>query len=205
MVGPAGLSDGAVLRLLALLVAALGGVTGCAVASTPPVEAARAPARSGATLRVDEPEGALIYVDDQAMGVVPSVLTLEPGAREVAVYAAGHRIHRQRVELPAGQARRIAVDLEATPQRVASFVLLGAGAAAMTAGIVLGAMAQAERGGVGMWQRDGAEMLSLGAGLSGGLGATLIVTGGTLFVLDVPELPDAPGVMIGPSGVTGRF
>lgn len=192
-----------VLRSKVALV--LCGAVGCAPPPSVPTQPSNDDAT--ATLVVVEPEGALIYVDDEAVGVAPMerAVSIAPGEHEVAVFAAGHRAHRRPVALQAGERRAMAVDLEATDQRIASFVLLGVGAASLTAGIVLGAMAQVERGGTGMWQDDGAEPLTLGAGLTGGLGALLIVTGGALFVLDVPALPDAPAVMIGPTGVTTRF
>lgn len=181
-----------------------GGALGCAVTPAP---LEPAPHHDTATLRVSEPAGALVYVDGEAVGVAPMDHPVEiaPGEHEVAVFAAGHRAHRQRIVMRPGGARELVVDLEATPQRITSLSLLGVGAAALTAGLVLGALAQAERGGMGMWQEDGAESLTLGAGLAGGLGALLVVTGGALFVLDVPALPDAPSVTLGPTGVVGRF
>jgi PEGA domain len=191
-----------------------GWLVGCAPSSAAGPIGARETTRSSmalATLQVAEPSGALLYVDGEAVGVVPlsSALPLEPGIHEVALFVGGHEPYRGAVELSPGEDRVVSLDLGATPQRIVSSVLLGVGAASLTAGIAFGAVAAAKRGGASDATRsDGAEPLSLGAGLSGGLGALLTITGGTLFVLDVPALPDGPkpaAIQIGPTGMRGRF
>jgi hypothetical protein len=103
--------------------------------------AALAPARLSVA---SEPPGAAVRVDGKQAGLTPLELELAPGKHEVAVRAPGYLASRRQVMAVGGVSERLAVRLvaEAAPGRssglrIAGWASLGAGVAALAAGIAL--------------------------------------------------------------------
>ena len=99
----------------------------------------------------------------------------------------------------------MAVELEVTDQRIASWVLLGTGVAGISAGIVLGVLSVIEhRQGRDIQQRSDTGVLTpdeqsdydaalaarddfrVGSGVIAGIGLAAVLVGGALYVLDDP-------------------
>jgi hypothetical protein len=90
-------------------------------------------ARAGAQLTLDGR-----YV---ATTPLPRPLEIEPGHHLVAIARNGYRAYTEEIDVGRAETKTVDADLHATKQRVASYVLLGAGAAAILAGGVLSGLA----------------------------------------------------------------
>jgi hypothetical protein len=118
------------------------------------------PASAGITTPVDVPlqempasleikaiRGAEVSVDGRPRGTVPFLKPLEvPSGRHlVAITLNGHRAHAEEIEVGRGEKRQIDARLDSTPQRKASYALMGVGAAGLATGGVLIGMALLEQ------------------------------------------------------------
>jgi hypothetical protein len=142
----------------------------------------------------------------------PLTVVVPIGERDVEVGVNGHDPWRGRVLVEASSVRRFSPPLEQTPQRLASYGLLGlAGASAATA-IALGVVSvvrarEAEDvtrslqsydlGEYGRL-RDLAEQYRLGSGIAGGGALVSFVLGVSLFAFDEPVV-GAPTAAAGPA------
>jgi tetratricopeptide (TPR) repeat protein len=166
-----------------------------------------------ARLRVTGTSGARVAVDGQVRATVPTdtPLAVDPGVHFLAVTLPGHEPYSARIELGRDQATSLVADLPPTPQRIAAWAALSAGAAGAVASSVLTGLAlsrqgdavalrdQRAAGALTTEERDrynGAVMarddLALAAGVAGGLSALTLVAGVGLLVLDDPEAPTPP-------------
>lgn len=99
-------------------------------------------------LSVDAVRGAQISVDGRLMATTPlsQPLEIDPGRHLVTVTRNGHKAFGEEIDLGRGESRRVVAGLDLTGQRVASIVLLGAGAAAAIGGGVLAGLAFRQQG-----------------------------------------------------------
>ena len=162
-------------------------------------------ARAGAQLTIDGR-----YV---ATTPLPRPLEIEPGHHLIAIAKNGYRAYTEEIDVGRAETKKLDVDLKATKQRVASFVLLGAGAAGIIAGGVVASLVihqqslaqdiDAERQTKGFDCRDQPSACPLkdyqraidkrdalrpiaGTALTGG--ALVAATGAILFLFDQPSL-----------------
>jgi hypothetical protein len=163
-----------------------------------------------ARLDVDGPSGSALHVDGELVGSLPleKPLAAEPGRHFVAVTAKGHHPHGEEVVLARGELARLQVELEATDQRTAAWLLMSAGGAGLAAGIALGVAAVVEHrrsqdilepaadGSISDEnQREFDEIIAarddfrLGSGIAAGIGLGVFLLGGALFILDDPVVP----------------
>ncbi len=216
----------ALLALAALAAAAGCGAVPCAAtraASPPP------PGRTPGRLCVEDPGGADVWLDGVFVGTAPlsEPVAAEPGTHDVTVTMSGHEPRSEEVRLRGGETLTLAVDLDMTTQRKASWAVLGAGAGGITTGIVLGALAVVEqrRGKDLLDDADGEDLdaagqaeldaalsaedrFRIGSGVAGGVGLGLVTVGVFLFAFDDPELPKRrtrPEVRLGPGGASARL
>ncbi len=100
--------------------------------------ATRAPAR---VLVQTDPPGAMILVDGDEVGLSPREVELSPGSHQLTAKAAGYASAMRTVTAVAGVQERVELRLlhlsAASPARVVGWVAIGAGVAALAAGIVL--------------------------------------------------------------------
>jgi hypothetical protein len=167
------------------------------------VRARAAPPEAAGCLVLDVPQGARVSVDGVAADAdAPPLTTVTPiGPRQVEVGANGHQPWRGLVRVDPSSVQRFSPPLEETPQRIASYGLLGlAGASAATA-IALGVVSvvrarQAEDqsrfqsfdlGEYGRL-RDLADQFRIGSGIAGGGALVSFVLGVSLFAFDEPAL-----------------
>jgi hypothetical protein len=166
-----------------------------------------------ATVALQGGAGADLYVDGELRGELPLAepLELPAGTHALAVLARGHEPFSTEVSLERGQDRSIEVQLTSTRLRTASFVVMGAGAAGLVAGAILGGVAlarEAEAKNIrdarvagdrrteqdrvayndAISQRDD---LRLASAITLGTGGGVAVAGLLLFLLDEPALPSA--------------
>jgi hypothetical protein len=158
---------------------------------------------------ISAPEGAEISVDGRPQGEAPlPALALKPGRHFVAVTMNGREPFTREVELGRGQRRKLDVDLESTGQRTAAWVMIGAGAAGVIGGGVLGVFAldkendaeaildEAETEGNQSEARrreyeelrDDRDQLRLAAIITAGAGLAVTTTGILLFAFDSPKV-----------------
>ena len=160
-----------------------------------------------AKLDVDAPRGAEIEVDGVFVGVAPLLqpIDAEPGSHRVLVTLDGHEPRVDDVELVRGETTTLEADLDETPQRIASWVVIGAAAAGLGTGIVLGVLGVVEH-------RASLELAPSADGTSGdqaayddtiaardryragstavaGVGLGLFVVGAILYTFDEPDVP----------------
>jgi hypothetical protein len=158
-------------------------------------------------------EGAEVWLDGRLVAGLPmSRLAVSAGAHRLVVREPGRRSYERNLQLMPGSATRIDVDLSHTPQRNASFALLGGSGACLLGSGVLALLSWREQGVARDWvetrseralqaseaaayndalgRRDQYRTAAIGTGL---IGAALGVTGALLFSLDTPPLPAAPG------------
>ncbi len=97
-----------------------------------------------ATLEVTGNDGGEVFVNGHRVGVIPTGVVALPvsGPRDytVEVRQAGYYTPH-RLVTPSGGPMQLHMPADATPQRIASWVLVGAGAAGLVAGGVLGVLA----------------------------------------------------------------
>jgi hypothetical protein len=176
-----------------------------------------------AKLALDAPTGAAVHVDGELVGTAPfeAPVPLDPGRRFVAVTLDGHEPFGQTVQLQAGRSTDLAVDLETTGQRIAAWMLIGGGLAAVGTGIGLGVVSVIEhrKSRDILDEADGQPLdtqqtadyddavaarddFRLGSGIAGAAGLALLVVGGVLFAFDAPVLPSAGASA---RGLTVRF
>jgi hypothetical protein len=133
-------------------------------------------------------EDATVHIDGQRVTVPAdgSPLRVSPGHHFLAVTQTGFRPFGQPIDLRVGERRVLEVDLEATGQHAAAVVMLATGGAGVTTGIILGALSvAADRSG----RTDDAGALRVGSGIAGVTGVLVLVGGGTLLMLDEPDVP----------------
>lgn len=96
-----------------------------------------------ATVTIDAPSGAEIYIDGAfaSRGGEQIVLELPSGMHRLAIAESGHKVVFRALELERGKSQNLHVDLEPTRQRKAANVLFITGAGALAAGAVFGALA----------------------------------------------------------------
>jgi hypothetical protein len=154
----------------------------------------RGGASADARLTITEPDDAYVCLDGAVAGQAPVTLRVAPGDHLVEVIEGGHVPARRSITVNPRERRELAVDLEATRQRVAAWVVLSLGGAGLTATVVLGALSAVAarppdglRGGAPIsTETPEADAYALGAGIAAGLGLSLVGLGGALFILDVP-------------------
>lgn len=97
------------------------------------------PARVAITAR----DGAQVTVDGRPMGTLPlpAGLELTPGTHLLAITKSGYQPYSREIEVERGEERAVDAELSTTGQRVASYVLLAAGAGAAVAGGVFAGLA----------------------------------------------------------------
>ncbi|MCB9646411.1 MAG: PEGA domain-containing protein [Deltaproteobacteria bacterium] len=172
---------------------------------------------------VETAPGAELYVDGRAVGQAPlaAPLALAPGPHRMDARRSGAHPAGVAVEVPQDGALTVQLPLRTTTQRKVAFGLLGAGAGlvalgATSAGLAVHFQGQADLGtptenlepedgdavNQALDRRDG---FRAAAGALLGVGAAAALTGGLLYLLDVPEAP--VGLALGPQGVVavGRF
>lgn len=92
-----------------------------------------------ARVEIVAPDGAEVAIDGRLQGVTPlPPLSVASGTHFVAVTKNGKKAWSSQIVVKRGQKRRVAVELESTGQRTASWILMGVGAAGVVAGGVLG-------------------------------------------------------------------
>lgn len=161
-----------------------------------------------ARLSVTGPTGAGLFVDGTFVSQLPLAepTKVEPGARLVEVRDPGYETFSARLELDRGRTRSLAVDLEPTTQRTASWILIGTGGAGIAAGVGLGIASVVKHREARDLRsfNDAEDTLSIqdqraydaaisarddfrvGSGIAGGVGLGLFVLGGVLFAIDSP-------------------
>lgn len=164
-----------------------------------------------ARLSIEGPEGAEVSVDGRIVGDLPlPAIELRPGRHFVAVAANGRRPFARELTLARGERRTLTAPLEATGQRTAAWVLLGASAAGVGASGALAWLAKGsqddaqdvlgrrdrvglEPGEVVEYEdaRDLRDAYRSASFASLGLGLALGVTGTILFAFDRPRI-EAP-------------
>lgn len=93
-------------------------------------------------LVIHAPAGAEVALDGRLQGVTPlPPLSVRPGEHFVAVMLNGHQPFSRTITIGRGASKTVDAELHITEQRTASWVLLGAGAAGIVAGGVLGYVA----------------------------------------------------------------
>lgn len=87
--------------------------------------------------------GAQLTIDGRYVATtpLPRPLEIDPGHHLIAVARNGYRAFTEEIDVGRAETKTIEVDLHATKQRVASYVLLGAGAAGIVVGGVFAALA----------------------------------------------------------------
>ncbi len=96
-----------------------------------------------ATLAIDADDGAEISVDGRFVGEAPltSPIELPSGRHFVAVLKTGHETYTKEVDLTRGTKETLTPELQTTPQRDLSYVVIAGAGAFATAGVVFGALA----------------------------------------------------------------
>ena len=157
-----------------------------------------------------------VHIDGQRVQLPDeegAALELAPGEHLVAITQTGFHPFARRIDLRRGARESLDVDLEATGQRAAAIGLLTTGGLGLTVGIVLGALAvDADRSS----RTEAAGDFRTASGIIGIGGVVVLVTGGTLLILDEPAVPTQPtdtslslSPVLGPqrvgAGLTARF
>ena len=182
-------------------------------------EASSRPAR---ILLRSEPPGGEIIVDNKAAGTTPSTLTLSPGLHRITVSAPGYLPAYMEVEATSGvdEQRSVTLIPRTTPGstwRVLGWTSLGAGVAALTAGVVLLLLDGAEANCSGSEISVGPtaqpcpgqyDTLAAGAALTG-VGAAALGAAGYLlyrgYSHKTPAATEQAGVRFTGGGIAGRF
>ena len=88
-------------------------------------------------------DGALLTIDGRSVATtpLPRALEIEPGHHLIVLAKNGYHAHTEEIDVGRAEARTLDVSLGATKQRVASYVLLGAGAAGILVGGVFAGLA----------------------------------------------------------------
>lgn len=88
-------------------------------------------------------DGALLTIDGRYVATtpLPRALEIEPGHHLIALAKNGYHAHTEEIDVGRAETRTLDVSLGATKQRVASYVLLGAGAAGILVGGVFAGLA----------------------------------------------------------------
>lgn len=166
-----------------------------------------------AELVVTGAEDATVHIDGQRVQLPEeddAPLRIGPGEHLVAVTQTGFHPYARQIDLRRGGRETIDVDLEPTGQRAAAIALLTVGGLGLTAGIVLGALAvDADRSG----RASATDDFRTASGIVGISGVLVLVTGGTLLILDEPTVPTGPTLSLSPRigpqhagvGVTASF
>jgi len=155
-------------------------------------------AATGITLR-GGPEGASIAIDGDDHGRLPrpDAIAVTPGSHTVVVTATGYETFRATVSVPAGNALELEVTMAANavasagggaPFPIIGVSLMGAGAAIVIAGAVMGGVALGDAGSAPSStgpEADGARGLALGADITMGIGAACAVAGIVVTILEV--------------------
>jgi hypothetical protein len=164
-------------------------------------------------LAVLAPSGTEIHVDDKLVGEVPLVKPLElpAGPHGLTLIGQGLQPWSAEVQLERGRTATVSATMERTPQRLASFVVLGVSAAALAGGAACTAVAF-DRQGVAQQVLDEKAKGNIAADrmddyhravrqrdqwrtaaiASFGTGAGLVVVGGLMYLLDRPAIAPRP-------------
>ena len=173
---------------------------GCATTSLAPP---KIPADDyAARLEVRTKSEARVYVDGLLLGSAPfeKWVRLEPGPYRLDVRLDGYRPFVRTLELEPRQVFTLDAELQRTPRRVGSLVLLGGGAIGIVTGIVFGAMATGNNLAAASLDSnlDAAEIddhakrsasYAVVAAFGAGVGFGLSLAGGSMFVLDTAPKP----------------
>jgi hypothetical protein len=94
-------------------------------------------------LVIKAPGGALLTIDGRYVATtpLPRALEIEPGHHLIALAKNGYHAHTEEIDVGRAETRTLEVSLGATRQRVASYVLLGTGAAGILVGGVFAGLA----------------------------------------------------------------
>ena len=172
-------------------------------------------------VQIEGPKKASVRIDGRNIGRLPLAerAALEPGEHELIVTKHGHDPYVETFNLERDTDKRVAVELEISNRRFASYFLFGLGTVGIVTSTVLGSLAlerQArgqelndirEQG--GSWTTDQLETynelrsaqldLRTASFLAGAVGSAVLVTGIVLFARDKPRL-DIDGLSLGPGG-----
>ena len=163
-----------------------------------------------AELLVQGEAGATVWIDGHAMGALPlsTPLSITPGRRLLCVTKDGYRRYELETRLERGERKDLGVELETTTQRPLSIAAMALGGGSLLAGAIFAGVAadqysrtkdvydRAQAGNI-----DGAELTHydetrgdhqpwvVAAVVTGGVGLTLGVVGGLLFLFDTAPAP----------------
>lgn len=168
-----------------------------------------------ALLSVATKDAAEIYIDEVFVGTAPldEALKVEPGQRQVDVLLNGHHPFREHIVIPRGDAALMKAELDRTSQRVSAITLLSFGAVGIATAIATGAIATVtDRAANDVIDADEEKRLlkrgddfAVVSGMAAGVGLGLTLFGGTLFVLDEPDVGLVPGPGQAGASVRVRF
>lgn len=157
------------------------------------------------SLWIDAPEGATIAIDREVVGtaILKRDVGVPPGRHVVTASTNGHREGSVTVDVAEGEKRLVSIELEDSKQRTASYVIIGSGLGGLAIAVAAGVAAvvkqreaseldnglfappgDQEAYDAAIQARDGGRIV---AGVAGGVGLGLIVTGGLLFAFDPPR------------------
>lgn len=176
-----------------------------------------------ATVELQAPSGATIYIDGDRRGQAPldGPLTLREGRHRLEVIASGRNVYARELAAERGGSMTVTAELEPTTQRVAALWLF-AGSAALVAGgsVMLGlglsAGSNADRTArklldeemaltaeeIEIYQRNKRRrgQFRVLAGSMYGVAAAGLILGGLLFFFDEPSLGVTPAILLAPDG-----
>ena len=166
-----------------------------------------------AKLAVNTDDGADVLVNGRSVGVTPLAepIALPAGSHFVAVTLNGTRGYAEELALKRGEKRTLDVELDTTPQRISSYVILGLAGAALVAGGVFTGVAVSAQGSAQDIESaqaqgnieaseldrhnsliDRRDSFRLGAGIGFGSGVLLGLTGLLLYAFDEPSVQAPP-------------
>jgi len=162
--------------------------------------------------------GAVVYIDGRRVATLPMLpLRVETGRHTLEVLQAGHHGVRRVVDLEPGATQRLDLAGPPTVRHVASWLFVGAGAAAVVTGGVFGYLAlQREEDARALQETPGARLefdsavssrnrLRGAAALSAGLGLTALVGGAVSLITERPAPPPPPMSTAASDGLTIDF
>lgn len=179
-------------------------------------------------LTVSTVTGAEVLVDGRPVGEAPlgRVLLLPSGRHAVVVRAPGKRTSVRYIALERGQESYLDIPLEETGQRILSYWVLGAGAAAFVASIATGATAAVFRGraqlyllerddpdsrltpaDLALYRRDRSRQRDLSRAFWATLSVSAVLSalGSVLFFLDTPTTADVMPLQVAPTTGEPRY
>lgn len=178
-------------------------LAGCVASVKPGVVAERSVEPT--SIWIDAPEGSTIAIDGEVIGtaILKRDIGVPPGRHVVTASSNGHREGSVTVDVGEGERRLVSVELVDSKQRTAAYAIIGSGLGGLSIAIGAGVVAVIK-------QREAADLDNgpfaaptdqeayddaiaardtgrIVAGVAGGIGLGLVVTGGILFAFDPPK------------------